>query len=485
MPPTSRLLRGRPRACLSLGTCLFLFAACPGGQTATTDDASTGATSSSTGTTTTTDTTAGPTTTTTTDPTTSTSAPPTTTTASTGPAPAECGDGVVADSEICDDGNDDPDDGCNAKCEKTGAVEWTYTHDGAAGKDDGVSGLAVDPTGRIVVVGFETGPTNRRDMLIIVLDPDGSEVWREVFDGAAGEHDAFVDVAVDDAGNIYAGGYEVIMGDIADSVIRAFAPDGAALWTYADPSPAMDFSSIRDVAVTPDALYSVGYDALGDAGGQLVVRRHDLATGEAAWKTPTQEGTMEAVGQAITVVGSDIIAVGNAADSNQTRPLIAVFTDAGDHVSTEIEDHPGGAWFDVAPIGPDGDLVLAGRRVPEGITGFDIAVRRVGPDFAEQWTQLIDHDLLYDTANGVAIGPDEAIFVSGLYVQAGEFDNVFAGRFAPDGTKLWTHTYDNPEIHLYDDGTCAGFGPDFVVVGGTSSVLGQGSNVWVRRLKAD
>jgi cysteine-rich repeat protein len=37
-----------------------------------------------------------------------------TTTTTTGPPPAVCGNGVVEDDELCDDGNDAPDDGCHA-----------------------------------------------------------------------------------------------------------------------------------------------------------------------------------------------------------------------------------------------------------------------------------------------------------------------------------------------------------------------------------
>jgi cysteine-rich repeat protein len=41
----------------------------------------------------------------------------------------DCGDGVLADIEACDDGNADPDDGCSATCQVE--VGWTCD-DGAA-----------------------------------------------------------------------------------------------------------------------------------------------------------------------------------------------------------------------------------------------------------------------------------------------------------------------------------------------------------------
>lgn len=479
--------RPYPRISLSLGPALLLVA-CPGDPAATTAETSTGA-ATTTGTTT--DTGGEPTSTsasttatpTTGDPTSSTTEPATST--STGPLPNVCGDGIVGDLEVCDDGNEDPDDGCNDQCQKTGAVEWTYTYNGPGSKNDGVEAIAVDATGRIIVAGFETSAMNEGDMLLIALAPDGSELWRKSIAGAAGEDDALLAVTVDDDGNIYAAGYEEYLANASNTVVRAFGPDGGELWTYVDPPPVDDYSIARGITLHDGALYTVGEENLLDAGTHLVVRRHDLATGEAAWKTISEEGSEAPFGGALAVVGSDVVVAGYALDNSTIRPLLAVFTDAGDHVETIVEDHPGGAWFDVDPIGDAGDLVLVGRRHPEGVTGIDLVVRRVGPDFSEQWTQLLDHDLLFDTASDVAIGPDEAIFVSGGFVRKDEFQNVFGGRYSPQGTLLWTHTYNNPDIELDDFGTAAGFGPGFVVIGGYETVLGQGANVWVRRLKAD
>src|SRR5690606_16535930 len=135
------------------------------------------------------------------------------------PAPAVCGDGVVAETEICDDGNDDPDDGCNKACEQTGAVEWTYTHNGAASKYDSALGVAIDATGKIIIVGYESNAMNKSDMLLIALGPDGKELWKKTIEGAAALHERFSSVVLDDAGNIYASGYEEIDKDISDAVV--------------------------------------------------------------------------------------------------------------------------------------------------------------------------------------------------------------------------------------------------------------------------
>ncbi|MFY0541941.1 DUF4215 domain-containing protein [Nannocystis pusilla] len=255
---------------LSLGPWLLL--ACPSDGTATTDS---GTDPDPTSTTTTSDTSGPDVTTTTGTPTTTDPTTDATTSTSTGPVPAVCGDGIVADSEVCDDGNDEPDDGCNKSCEKTGAVLWTYTHNGAADEDDVMGAVAVDPTGKIIIVGNEGITPADRDMLIIALNPDGTELWKKTYPDDNGLPNFFNAVVIGDDGTIYAAGVEQLMKDVAAPVVRSFDPDGNEGWTFIEPSADMLGGSLSGLLLADGKLYSSGGEDLSDKASQLVVRRHD------------------------------------------------------------------------------------------------------------------------------------------------------------------------------------------------------------------
>ncbi|MDC0718947.1 DUF4215 domain-containing protein [Nannocystis bainbridge] len=408
------------------------------------------------------------------------------TTSTTEPAPAVCGDGVVADSEVCDDGNDEPDDGCDKSCQKTAAVLWTYTHSGAAGEFDTINAIAIDPTGKIILAGIEGVAPNDSDMLLIALDPDGTELWKKTYPDANGLPNFFSSVALGDDGTIYAAGTEQVMKDVNAPVVRSFDPDGNEGWTFIEPPADMLGGTISGLLLEGGKLYSTGAESLSDKSAQLVVRRHDLATGEADWKAGTQADFAYASGNAIVKTEGGVLVAGLVQDEDyQTRPLLVVVDDGGAIVSAEVEDHPGGAWYDAEAIGAAGDIALIGRRRPEGVTGYDFGLRRVGPDLAEQWTDIYDHEFLYGTGNGVAVGPDERIFASGFHVAPKQFNDVFGALYAGDGTRQWTHIYNNDDIDLYDEGRDAAWGPDFLVLSGQVNVLGEDGNVWVRAFKAD
>ncbi|WAS90630.1 DUF4215 domain-containing protein [Nannocystis punicea] len=485
MSPAPLSLRRRVAtrlAALSLGP--WLLTACPSEATTTesgTDDEP--------GTTTTTSDTSEPDLTTTTstsssEPTSEPTTEPTATT--TGPAPAVCGDGVVAESEVCDDGNDEPDDGCDKKCKRTGAVLWTYSHNGAAGEYDSVGAVAVDPTGKIVIAGREGVSPTDSDMLLIALDPDGTELWKRTYPDKNGLPNVFSAVVIGDDGTIYAAGAEETVKDMASPVVRSFDPDGDEGWTFIEPPVDMIGASVSGLLFADGKLYSTGAEDLTLDDTQLSVRRHDLATGEAEWKTVTQADFSRAAGYGLVKTEGGVLVAGVVFDDeNWSRPLLVVVDEGGAIVSVDVEEHPGGAWFDAEAVGADGDIALVGRRRPEGVTGYDFAVRRVGADLAEKWIDIHDHEFLYGTGNGLAVGPDEQIFASGFHVAPGQFDDVFAAFYAGDGARLWTHTYNNEDIDLYDEATDAGWGPGFLVLAGQSNVLGEDGNVWVRALKAD
>lgn len=399
-----------------------------------------------------------------------------------GPKPAVCGDGVLDDGELCDDGDDDESDGCNAACEPVAAIAWTYTHNGAADKTDAAVGVAVDKTGRIIVVGAETG--KNRDGLIIALSPEGKELWRRTYDGLAGREDYFLDVVLADDGTIFVAGWEEVAQDDRAAVVRAFDPDGGELWRFAAEPPKPGYADVEGLALADGALYSVGSER-GLESVEVVVRRHDLETGAAAWRTATLAGWKTASGQGITATAERLVVVGYVQDNNQILPLTVVLDPAGAIVSEAIQEIPWGFWYDVVPIGAAGDLMLVGRTFMPGVLDRDVIVRRVDADFSEMWTHIYEHEVLEDMGNGVAVGADEAVFVAGAVTtvlgQTEETYDILAARYTGDGALLWTDVHDHPEAHDDDYGNAAAAGPDFFVLAGYETTPDHGVDLWVRR----
>ncbi|WAS97918.1 outer membrane protein assembly factor BamB family protein [Nannocystis punicea] len=372
-----------------------------------------------------------------------------TTTTSGEPLPGVCGDGVVDLGEVCDDGNDEPNDGCDAACARTGRVVWTFEPEGRFS----IADIAFAPNGLLLVSGFDVEPR------LLALSPGGEELWRKTVPGVG-------ELAVDPAGRIFIG---------AGEFVHAFSPDLKQLWS-ADPAEEAELAGVIGLDVRGDGVY-VG--SLEGSDQRLVVRRHDIVTGAVSWETRTPEG-FTLLAEDLAVVDDRAYVVGQVNDTEGvTRPLLAAFdAESGALLSLELDDPVVRPWIGAAAIG-DGDLVIAGAGLDA-----DVALRRFDPALAERWTTLTVDDLSTIPAR-MAVGPGERIAV--------------VGRFLPDERPAHVHLYDGAGARLWlskfehqpgewGNAVATAFGPDFLAVAG---VVHSGdedapfTRAWIRRFAVD
>lgn len=357
------------------------------------------------------------------------------------PGPGPCGDGVVNAGEACDDGNDDPDDGCDVTCARTGVVEWTYSPIDLPFAND----LAVDATGRVILVS---------DHLVIAVDPGGEELWRTSF-----EPGALNTVEVDPFGKIYIGG-EI-------GTVHGLDPSGEELWRV----EGLDW--IRGIVLGHGALYSLANPSLGN-DSSIMVRRHDVTSGAVAWAAESTD-EIHAFPTRIAVAGPHVVVAGSGdfPDLDATavaHPLLAVLDQTGAFQSLAVEDLVGRAWTGAASTG-DGGVVVAGFG-PEA----DIIVQRLGADLTPTWT-IYEEGAFGSQLEAAAGAPDGTIAVVG---RDDDLGRAFVRRLAADGATVWTSVISGDDADPATWPRAVEFGPDCVVALG-----GSGSRIWLRRFALD
>ncbi|WP_434425186.1 PQQ-binding-like beta-propeller repeat protein [Nannocystis pusilla] len=360
------------------------------------------------------------------------------------PVPAVCGDGVVGDGEACDDGNDEPNDGCDADCTRTGAVAWTVEGQGQ------LKSLTTAPDGTIYVCTFGVVDEPAH---VIAFAPDGTELWT-------------VDAPF--YGPLVIGPDEQIVLATDITSVHRFAPDGSVLGSWEQPD-----GGIVDIAVVGDGLFIASGDL--EFEGRMVMRRYDLVTGEIEWESRTPAGVSIEPTE-VVAVGERILVPGHLFEDGGRRPMLAAFAvDTGELLSLALDDPANPAWESVASLG-GGDLALVGRTIePDGQI-----VRRVTADLAAAWT-----DLTLDTADmqlrpaHVAAGPGGRIAVVGADAQ--DSWAALVRLFDGEGAVLWTSRFANPAENERDGAVAAEFGAGGLVVGGsimTQDEDGGGSDQW-------
>lgn len=374
------------------------------------------------------------------------------------PVPAVCGDGLVGADEPCDDGNDDPHDGCAADCTRTGVLQWQYEPADAFTP----AALAIDATGVLIVVGEDQ---------ILAVDPDGAELWRRTI-----ADESLTSLALDDAGRIHVGSE---LG-----VVHGLDVDGAPLWHSGAPSLPDDLvrTAITGVAHRGGTTYALATRGTEPDEQKTLLRRIDGASGTLLTETvlPTE---WIAYGRAIAVDADQVVIVGMLGEPTGVgEPLdphgfVAAFDHAGALLSFVVDPAVGPQFSAVAST-IDGGFVIGGWSASDPTA----VVRAVDPAMSELWTRTDQPQGVY---RGVAAGLAGELAVAGT-IKPGALRSAIVQRLAPDGTPMWTSQFESSHEHALDSAFAVAVGPGFVAAIGREWTDGVvPSSTWIRRFALD
>lgn len=382
--------------------------------------------------------------------------------------PTGCGDGRLDDGEICDDGNVEVGDGCNADCTLGGQLVWerALAHDDDS--DTFANDVAVDSRGRLWLVGRTRPSMSTSSGWLVVLDGEGSPLF-DLTEGAPETGTGFGRIAIGSS----------------DRVVIAGAQDGRAtvwcvsaelelLWSWADldaqarvsdlvldpagdilittvnalPTPYLPRVTRLSAAgehewtlspgfepVTPGAALGIdsnGAIILGWGDGDRMVLRKHTGDLEELWTTAFEQDMWAF---AVAVDADDgVVVAGLSSDFYRTR--IAKHAGADGALSWERElaapepelYSPGGLAIDHA-----GRTILVGLHLPSdtGLTQGMFA-RKIDADGEDVWTY--EPPFVEDegpVAYGVALDADEHVIVAGNRLQSDGRNDAWVAKLTP------------------------------------------------------
>jgi uncharacterized delta-60 repeat protein len=293
---------------------------------------------------------------------------------------------VAADDDILVGGStftlDDGRDAWVRRYSSAGATEWTQSFNGAANDDDEVLGIALDPSGNVLVAGYVTTAAAQRDIWVRKYSSAGVMQWTRTATGTGGQDDEGQGIASDGDGNVLVVGYAWAGADERDVWVRKYDGAGNELWTQTHDGP--DGSNDEGNGIAADAagnVIAVGFQTVADVGRDVWVRKYDPDGGE----------------------------------------LWTVTYDAPQHGS----DVANGVTVD------GDDAVLVAGSIFRGTQSDNVWVRKLDPDGNELWTSTYNSDGFgSDGGNAVAVDPDGNVAVGGFETRTdlGEFRNAWVRR---------------------------------------------------------
>jgi hypothetical protein len=163
------------------------------------------------------------------------------------------------------------------KYDSAGAEQWTQTHDGPAnGSDDGRA-VAVDSAGNVIAAGYESVEGQGDDMWIRKYDTSGSEVWTHPYQGASGAEDRSSGVAVDSSDGVVVIGHTRV-GPGRNVWMRRLDADGDIVVTYTYNGPAAQDDEGHAVVLDgADTAVMTGYRGVAADDRDIWVRTLDTS----------------------------------------------------------------------------------------------------------------------------------------------------------------------------------------------------------------
>lgn len=380
---------------------------------------------------------------------------------------------------------------------------------------DMARGVATDRHGRVFVAGLTTGvlpgqvSAGDQDAFVRAYDEQGQALWTDQF--GSGKQDAATGIAVDGSGDIIVVGSA--MGSLSgqphagldDVFVRKYDGAGKERWTTLFGTGAVEFPTA--VAVAPSGeLFVVGLTrgalpGCSAAGADdAFVRAYDRA-GKELWTA--QFGTSQddaANGVAVDAAGNVFVTgttkgtLPGQTSAGAADAFLRVYDRAGKErwtkqFGTSLDDEGAAVVVDGA-----GQVTVAGAtagafpgQTSKGRGGF---VRRFDAAGAERWTRQFGSGG-FDAVHALALHPSGRVLVGGYVGTSAKVavnaQDAFLQAFDADGASPWTEQFGSDMFDVVE-GIAFDAGGDVIVVGSTVGTLpGQkslgGYDVFVRRIR--
>lgn len=391
----------------------------------------------------------------------------------TGPDTSLCGNGEPDEGEDCDDGNDVDADGCTRDCRISGSVIWIEVLDnGTAGASDAFLAVAVDAEGEIYAGGTVTGMAD--DANLVRYDADYGLVYDEPVVATTGL-DNLRAILVAASGTVYvAGDRDIVPGVSGVAWIASVDDAGGLMNPHSLPSAGRN--AFYALAEEAGGIVAAGHRGEG-AGTAAHVEHYTPILTAKGGKTPAVSDGPDQIA-ITTAVTSDAFGVytgGHIAQTGLNRGFATplpegglVHVDADANANTFIVD---------AVLRSPGDMsagfVTAGWSNPvagpPAIARLNFVDRSGMLSDLQTWSGPDDMGAFYD---GLGVDGAGNLVVAGGLSQDPTGNTAFVRKLDPTGAQLWLQTLE-PDGFAFGAVNALAIAPDDrIAAAGSASDVG-------------
>ncbi len=282
------------------------------------------------------------------------------------------------------------------KYNNAGVRQWTARYNGPGAGADVAYAIAVDGLGNVYVAGTSVNAAADSDLVVIKYNNAGVRQWVARYDGAGHGADVAFDLQLDDAGNVYAGGYARVDTVLFDMLTIKYDTDGVQQWLASYHGVGSVSATVRELAVD-DAqnVYVTGHANGASGNSDFVTIKYDMS-GVEQW----------------------VAFYNPLADSTDMSTDIALDSAGNVYVTGSSKNASGN--FDYATLKYD-----------------NTGVRQWAARFDSEWHGA-------DRANDVAVDAEGNVYVTGSSFRTGNEEDFATIKYNGAGVKQWNSRYNGP-----------------------------------------
>ncbi|PCI95740.1 MAG: hypothetical protein COB15_11875 [Flavobacteriales bacterium] len=329
------------------------------------------------------------------------------------------------------------------KIDPNGTVIWSQTYNGLGNSHDRATGILADASGNVYVAGTSVGTSTTNDFVLLKYDINGNQQFVNYYDNGSNEN--AVGVGFDAAGNIYVGGTSAGTSTNNDFAVVKYNSTGNQQWVYR-----YDHNSGNDYAIS----FRTGLNGTSYITGNSydVTTQSDIATiaidnnGNQVWANRYNNsfnGNEQVEDLEIDALGN-VYLCGNTQINNSDYDYIAIkYSPTGTPLWTSI--YNGSQQNDLATsIGFDqnsNDVFVTGR---EWLSNGDYELTSICFDAVgnQKWVQKHYEKLIGDYKAKLFPNGNGGVYVSAT-TEDQNLQNISTLCYDNSGAEIWQKLYNS------------------------------------------
>ncbi len=326
-------------------------------------------------------------------------------------------------------------------------TQWVARYNGLSNNNDAATCMALDNAGNVYVGGYTVSAATDYDLIVIKYNSSGEQIWESKYNGPSNGADQAAAIAVDADGNVYVTGPSV-SDTKSDFVTIKINPKGEQMWVSRYNGPGNDNDIPVALLVDKDGnVYVTGSSKGTESQVDFATIKYN-SDGDKVWVARYNgPGNIVDYPTAMAMDGMGNIIVGGYSDYFETHEdfVVVKYSPNGTQLWMQTYNGPGNGLDKVKAIGVDSrdNIFVTGSSMGLG-SNLDYATLKYDSQGELLWEARYNGPgNNIDEPSAISIDKNGFVFVTGSSIGINTNNDYATIKYNPDGVELWVARYND------------------------------------------